>query len=98
MSADQILTTDEPKRRTTLFCGKPHWYIDIEYATMNILLVWATASILMDRELHLAIESNRIRLEQTFLNDNCLDRLSTSEMPAQVQLASRLVNEWIIIS
>ncbi|EGO02827.1 hypothetical protein SERLA73DRAFT_176236 [Serpula lacrymans var. lacrymans S7.3] len=60
-----------------VFGSGPHKCIGIEYATMNIALILATASVMMDWEHDITPESNKVKIIATlFPLDGCRLKLS----------------------
>ncbi|KAI6136994.1 cytochrome P450 [Pisolithus sp. B1] len=65
-----------------VFGSGPHRCIGIEYATMNMALVLATASVLMDWEHHLTPESDKVEIIATlFPKDGCQLKLTPRPRP-----------------
>ncbi|KAH7930574.1 cytochrome P450 [Leucogyrophana mollusca] len=69
-------------RNYLVFGSGPHKCIGIEYATMNMGLVLATASVMMDWEHVLTPESDKVQIIATlFPKDGCLLKLSPRPRP-----------------
>ncbi|KAG2370310.1 cytochrome P450 sterol C22-desaturase [Suillus spraguei] len=69
-------------RNYLVFGSGPHKCVGIEYATMNIGLVLATASVLMNWEHHITPESDRVQIIATlFPKDGCLMKFTPRPRP-----------------
>jgi C-22 sterol desaturase len=69
-------------RNYLVFGSGPHKCVGIEYATMNIGLVLATASVLMDWEHHVTPESDQVQIIATlFPKDGCLMKFTPRPRP-----------------
>ncbi|KAG1758010.1 cytochrome P450 [Suillus lakei] len=69
-------------RNYLVFGSGPHKCVGIEYATMNIGLVLATASVLMDWEHHITPESDQVQIIATlFPKDGCLMKFTPRPRP-----------------
>ncbi|KIK47971.1 hypothetical protein CY34DRAFT_73029 [Suillus luteus UH-Slu-Lm8-n1] len=69
-------------RNYLVFGSGPHKCVGIEYATMNIGLVLATASVLMNWEHHITPESDQVQIIATlFPKDGCLMKFTPRPRP-----------------